>query len=98
MVSYKGFDGNLHEPSCSEQEFKEIVIDAMNVAIDYCRRFGVERSNAIDIWEHSYESCGFDIITPTGAYYYSHILTKMLKDVVERQKWTDEPFEVELTF
>ena len=57
MVSYKGFDGNLHEPSCSEQEFKEIVIDAMNVAIDYCRRFGVERSNAIDIWEHSYESC-----------------------------------------
>ena len=57
MVSYKGFDGNLHEPSCSEKEFKEIVIDAMNVAIDYCRRFGVERSNAIDIWEHSYESC-----------------------------------------
>ena len=57
MVSYKGFDGNLHEPSCSEQEFKEIVIDAMNVAIDYCRRFGVDRSNAIDIWEHSYESC-----------------------------------------
>ena len=57
MVSYKGFEGNLHEPSCSEQEFKEIVIDAMNVAIDYCSRFGVERSNAIDIWEHSYESC-----------------------------------------
>ena len=42
------------------------------------------------------DSCGFDIITPTGAYYYSHILTKMLKDIVERQKWTDEPFEVEL--
>ena len=56
MVSYEGFDGNLYEPSCSEKEFKEIVIDAMNVAIDYCRRFGVERSNAIDIWEHSYES------------------------------------------
>ena len=44
------------------------------------------------------ESCGFDIITPTGAYFYSSILTKMLKDVVERQKWTDEPFEVELSF
>ena len=42
------------------------------------------------------ENCGFDIITPTGAYYYSYVLTKMLKDVVERQKWTDEPFEVEL--
>ena len=42
------------------------------------------------------ENCGFDIITPTGAYFYSRILTKMLKDIVERQKWVDEPFEVEL--
>ena len=42
------------------------------------------------------ENCGFDIITPTRAYYYSYVLTKMLKDVVERQKWTDEPVEVEL--
>ena len=42
------------------------------------------------------ESCGYDIITESGAYYYSNVLTKMLKYVVERQKWTDEPFEVEL--
>ena len=25
------------------------------------------------------ESCGYDIITVTGAYYYSSVLTKMLK-------------------
>ena len=42
------------------------------------------------------DSCGYDIITVTGAYYYSNVLTKMLKDIVERQKWVDEPFEVEL--
>ena len=42
------------------------------------------------------DSCGYDIITVNGASYYSNILTKMLKDIVERQKWTDEPFEVEL--
>ena len=41
------------------------------------------------------DSCGFDIITATSAYY-SHVFTKILKDIVERQKWTDEPFEVEL--
>ena len=44
------------------------------------------------------DSCGYDIITVTGAYYYSNILTKMLKDIVERQKWDDEPFEVELSY
>ena len=44
------------------------------------------------------DSCGYDIITVTGAYYYSTVLTKMLKDIVERQKWDDEPFEVELSY
>ena len=43
------------------------------------------------------DSCGYDIITVTGAYYYSNVLTKMLKDIVERQKWDAEPFEVELS-
>ena len=43
------------------------------------------------------DSCGFDIITPTGVYYYSNVLTKMLKGIVERQNWEDEPFEVDLT-
>lgn len=44
------------------------------------------------------DSCGFDIITINRASYYSNVLTKMLKDIVERQKWDDEPFEVELSY
>ena len=44
------------------------------------------------------DSCGYEILTVTGPYYYSYVLPKMLKDIVERQKWTDEPFEVELPF
>lgn len=56
MISYRGFDGELHEPSCSEQEFKEIVCDAINVAIDYCERFGVDCAKISSIWEWAYGS------------------------------------------
>ena len=42
------------------------------------------------------DSCGYEILTVTCTYYYSYVLSKMLKDIVERQKWDDEPFEVEL--
>ena len=44
------------------------------------------------------DSCGYEILTVNSTYYYSYALPKMLKDIVERQKWTDEPFEVELPF
>lgn len=56
MIGYKGFDGDIHNPSCDNQEFKEIVFDAISVTIDYCKRFGVENASPDRIWDFAYES------------------------------------------
>ena len=68
----------------------------------YGKKPTFEENDGNGFWHIPYsewdDSCGYEILTVNSTYYYSYALPKMLKDIVERQKWTDEPFEVELPF